>query len=377
VKEFERHAAAWRNPASVVANWAQAGEIDSRLLGYRVQGEWWESLHEQRITLFVTRETEHLVIALSHPAERPQVTFLPLPHPSGIAADRASMTVHVASTRNPNQIVSLRPSSHDGKPMLPADSRFFPGRLYLHDLALVGSALHGNAVGHNAIVRFEQSGAYGPVWWPQSIDGPDSPRFERNYLQLNSIAAGETLSQSFFSASSEQPSHRRPGHVNYPVDRRGVIFSGATREPVVRGLTRPHSARLRSSSLWVDDSGYGTFGPCQDGRLVPVMKLPGWTRGLAFVDRTAFIATSHVIPRFRAYAPGIDPRRTLCGVHAVDVPTGRLRGSLTWPSGNQIFGIDWMPDRCSEGLPFIVTERSQRRSRALFYDLRPFPPPSP
>ena len=97
-----------------------------------------------------------------------------------------------------------------------------------------------------------------------------------------------------------------PGQRNYPVDRRGVIFSGATREPVVRGLTRPHSARIWRRKLWVNNSGYGEFGTAGDGAFVTVARLPGWTRGLAFAGGYAFVGVSRVIPRFSAYAPGLD-----------------------------------------------------------------------
>ena len=82
------------------------------------------------------------------------------------------------------------------------------------------------------------------------------------------------------------------------MDRRGVIFSGVLRERMARGLTRPHSARVDDGRVWADNSGYGELGYAEDGRFIPVMHLPGWTRGLCFKDRVAFVGTSRVIPRF-------------------------------------------------------------------------------
>ena len=38
------------------------------------------------------------------------------------------------------------------------------------------------------------------------------------------------MAVSYFSASTDTVSARRPGHRNFAVNRRGVIFSGATRE---------------------------------------------------------------------------------------------------------------------------------------------------
>jgi len=209
------------------------------------------------------------------------------------------------------------------------------------------------------------------VWWPAAVDAPSGPDFRRNYLQLNSIAAGADLERSFFSASAERISSRRPGHLNFPVDQRGVIFSGKTREPAVRGLTRPHSARLHRRRLWVANSGYGELAYADGERSVPHARLPGWTRGLCFRGDVAFVGTSRVIPRFRRYAPGLDVDRSVCGVHAVDVPSGRVMGSLTWPSGNQIFAVDWLPRSSTLGFPFTATERSASRSaKLLFYSFR-------
>jgi hypothetical protein len=160
-------------------------------------------------------------------------------------------------------------------PLVPLRSRFLPGATYIHDLAMVGGTLHANAVGENAVIAVGEQ--VDRAWWPRCVEVDGRPAFDRNYIQLNSIAAGPSVEESFFSASSASISSRRPGQRNYAVDRRGVIFSGATREPLATGLTRPHSARLRDTEIWVDDSGYGRVGRIVDGGFDPVARLPGWT----------------------------------------------------------------------------------------------------
>ena len=351
---------------------------DADRLRHRARGRWWEVLAEAGVTLLVTREYEHLVLALSHAGDVPTVTFLPLAHPSGLAVDRERQRVFIAATRNPNEVYELAPVTgalprldvREGAcqttALVPVGSRFYPGSLYLHDLAIVAGALHGNAVGQNAVVRLEPEAVAVPVWWPACIDAGDGPLFGRNHIQLNSIAAGEELVSSFFSASTDAIGRLRPGHLNFPVDGRGVVFSGATREPVVRGLTRPHSARLHHGRVWVDDSGYGRLGVVDGGEFHEVTRLPGWTRGLVFHDGVAFVGTSRVLPRFRRYAPGLDVDRSTCAVHAVDVASGEVVGSITWPAGDQIFALELIPTTMATGLPFAV-RRSRRRDRDLFY----------
>jgi uncharacterized protein (TIGR03032 family) len=218
------------------------------------------------------------------------------------------------------------------------------------------------------VVRLDDDGTFERVWWPRCIETKRGPVFGQNHLQLNSIAGGPGPEASYYSASLDSLSQRRPGHKNFPVDRRGVVFDGATREPMARGLTRPHSARLHAGRVWVDNSGYGEFGFIRDGKLEVVTRLPGWTRGLCFAGGVAFVGTSRVIPRFRQYAPGLDVDASVCGVFAVDVSSGRVLGSLTWPCGNQIFAIDWLSETASTGFPFEARSRpASEKLKKLFY----------
>jgi uncharacterized protein (TIGR03032 family) len=302
-----------------------------------------------------------------------------MPHPSGIAVDRTATRVHVASTRNPNQVYELAPAAgvltradtdlepDAARPLVPVASQFYPGALYMHDLAFVGGRLHANAVGENAVVELEARGGWDRVWWPRSIEQDGRPDFSRNHLQLNSIAAGPTLARSFFSASAASPGRYRPGQLRFPVDRTGVIFSGKMREPIVTGLTRPHSARLHEGAIWADDSGYGNLVRVEAGAPETVARLPGWTRGLCFVGDVAFVGTSRVIPRFSRYAPGLDVARSVCGVHAINVSTGTILGSLVWPAGNQLFAVDWLPAAATAGLPFVAGRKPGARAKHLFY----------
>lgn len=150
-----------RDPAQIVSHWSKAGDVDPRLLEYEVQGEWWDVLAECGITLLVTREYENIVMAMQ---ATDRISYLSLPHPSGLVVDRRRMVVHIASTRNPNQIFDLVPiagmsdrldvlPSRTENELIPIRSRVFPGCLYVHDLAIISEHLYSNAVGENAVVR--------------------------------------------------------------------------------------------------------------------------------------------------------------------------------------------------------------------------------
>ena len=364
----------------VASQWLGAPAVDPDRLRYRATGRWWDVLAASGLTLLATREYEHLVMAIGIAAGAPSLSYLVLPHPSGIAFDRARGVVHVASTRNPNQIYDLRPATRvmrrtdvrlpalNGRPLIPVRTRFLPGCLYVHDLALIGGRLHVTAVGENAVVRILDDGRRQRVWWPRCIERSKSPIFDRNHLQLNSIAAGRGLRDSYFSASAAEVTRRRPGQRNFPVDRRGVIFGGATREPVVTGLTRPHSARLHRERLWVANSGYGELGFVDGNAFVPAVALGGWTRGLFLHRGIAFVATSRVLPRFTQYAPGLDAAKSHCGIHAVDIRSGEVLGSLFWPNGNQVFAVEGVPRTFTTGFPDAVGRKAAaHRATSLFY----------
>lgn len=376
---WSRHSAEWRDAAQICSQWREAAHVAPRLLEYTVTRNWWNVLREKGITLLVTREYEHLVMALSTTGGRPRVSYYPMPHPSGLAVDHKAHRVLLATTRNPNQVYTLKPVTSalersdmvappaDGGLLTPIASTFYPGSLYLHDLAIIGSSVYGNAVGHNAVARLGSEGGFDLVWWPKAVELSGKPVTDRNYIQLNSIAPGKSLANSYFTASSARMGRLRPGHLNYPVDGQGVIFSGRMREVICTGLTRPHSARLWDGKVWVANSGYGELGFASGGKLEVVARLPGWTRGLCILKDVAFVATSRVIPRYARYAPGLEIEKSLCGIHAVCCKSGKLLGSLEWPSGNQVFAIDWIDAAVSTGFPFEAHTRRQTRLPAFFY----------
>ena len=380
---WSRHSTNWREPAQIISHWRAPDRMDPVLFKNKVEGKWWDLLDQEGITLLVSREYEHLLMAMCADGAGPLVSYMPLPHPSGLTTDRATGSVYVASTRNPNQVYNLVPAkgivprsdrkceTAEGGLLFPKISRFYPGCLYIHDLALIGDVLYANAVGQNAVVCLNLDGSYEHVWWPKCIETQAGPAFDQNYLQLNSIASGGSLGTSFFTASADKISGRRPGHQNFPVNARGVVFSGATREPFVRGLTRPHSARILDESIWLCNSGYGEVGFVDGDRFLSIARLQGWTRGLCFCGRIAFVGISRVIPQYRQYAPGLDSKKSVCGLRAIDTKTGEVLGGLTWPSGNQVFSIDWIPRSVSRG---FVLSTNGRRARAweesLYYSFK-------
>lgn len=356
--EFQKKAL--RDPRDLWTCSLKSSGIRSETLKFHADKKIIELLAELNLTLFVSREYENLLISFFSDGSRIVQSFIPMAHPSGIACDRNLSLLYVASTRNPNIIYQFRPSEgvrssyqySNEQPMVVARKKYYPGAYYFHDLALISGELFANAVGMNGIVHLNlnQPDLEGLAWYPKCIEGKNGvARTEKNYIQLNSIAAGNSLSESFFSASGDKIGVRRPGHLNYPVNKRGVILSGKTRATLARGLTRPHSAKLYKSKIWVANSGYGEFGFVSGESFEPVIKLKGWTRGVCIYKDIAFVATSRIIPQFRHYAPGLTDTDNQCALYAISLITGNILGKLIWPSGNQVFAIDYFPRKTTCG----------------------------
>lgn len=375
----EHHASILRDPHQIVAQGIGTDHIAPEVFKQRVKGAWWDILEELGATVVVSREYEHLLMAYSAKGSDRQTSFQPLAHPSGLAFCADTDSLYAASTRNPNQVVRFGvsgapaiPSAEDHevfarRPLMPVNAQYYPGRLYLHDLALVGRTLFGTATGMNTVCALKPGESFLPAWWPKSVDVGGKPDTQMNYIQLNSIAATYSIGDSFFAASCAAPGRYRPGQLRWPVDKQGVVFSGRTRDVFATGLTRPHSLRIDGDELWVANSGYGEVGVVAQGEFNPVAKLPGWTRGLALTRKYVFVATSRVIPRFQAYAPGVDLEKSTCAIHVIDRKDGKVLGSVRWPYGNQVFAIELIPRAVSRGFATLVSQRRGKKQRQNLY----------
>jgi uncharacterized protein (TIGR03032 family) len=74
----------------------------------------------------------------------------------------------------------------------------------------------------------------------------------------------------------------------------GVLLDAVSGEVVLRGLSMPHSPRVRDGTVWLLNSGTGHLGWCdlQTARFEPVAFCPGYLRGMATIDRFAVVGLS-------------------------------------------------------------------------------------
>lgn len=132
--------------------------------------------------------------------------------------------------------------------------------------------------------------------------------------------------------------------------RGGQIMDVPSSEPVVSGLSMPHSPRWYRDRLWVLESGEGSIGVCDldTGEVETVARLPGFTRGLSFLGPLAFIGLSEV--RESATFGGLPLTGRLeerqCGVWVVNIETGQTIAFLRFEDlVEEIFAVLALPGR--------------------------------
>ena len=124
----------------------------------------------------------------------------------------------------------------------------------------------------------------------------------------------------------------------------GCILEVPSSRVVTEGLSMPHSPRMYRDRLWVLNSGKGelTMVDPNSGQQSTIATLPGYTRGMAIVDRYAFIGLSKIRETaIFGNLPICDRFDELkCGVAVVDLQTRKMISCLEFKSGvDEIFDV--------------------------------------
>ena len=310
--------------------------------------------------------------------ESPQVLnthFRRFPRPMGMAADPATGRLALGTDR---EIVEFRnmvamssrldpPGKHDAC-YLPRKSHI-TGNIDIHemawskgqrsedkDLGSKGPSAESASADHplsepdlwfvntrfSCLCTLDADHSFVPRWWPPFI----SSLGLEDHCHLNGLAMVD-----------ERPRYVTAlGDVDTPAGwrenkaRGGILIDVESGETIVHCLSMPHSPRWYHGRLWLLESGDGGFGAVDlaTGRYEPIVKMNGFTRGLAFCGPFAFIGLSQV--RESAVFSGIplvdriDERK--CGVAVVDLRSGQQVGFVHFQDAVQeIFAVEVLPHR--------------------------------
>ena len=140
----------------------------------------------------------------------------------------------------------------------------------------------------SCLATFDGVHSFVPRWRPPFVSAlsPD----DRCHLNGLAVSGGRPL---FVTAHgrTDDANGWREGKVGG-----GIVIDVPSGEVVLSGLSMPHSPRFVDGRLWLCDSGSGRVlvADPDTGAVETVAELPGFTRGLAFAGRVAFVGLSQV-----------------------------------------------------------------------------------
>lgn len=214
------------------------------------------------------------------------------------------------------------------------------GDIRIHELAWSGDTLWMVNTRFSCLATLDDKHSFVPQWHPHFIKNLTA----EDACHLNGMAVRDNK-PAWVSALgvSDEPGGWRTNKLNG-----GVLIDVASGEIATSGLCMPHSPRWHGDSLWVLDSGRG--GLCQvdavTGQRQLVTQLPGFTRGLAMVDRYAFVGCSRIreVSWFGGLPIQAGKQPLECGIWAVDLVTAQVVGWLKFDQGiDEIFDVQWLP----------------------------------
>ncbi len=236
------------------------------------------------------------------------------------------------------------PGKHDAC-FLPRASHF-TGNIQGHEMAYgAGGELWMVNTRFSCLCTLDRSASFAPRWRPPFVTALEPS--DRCHLNGMALVDGRPRYVTALGQTDE-PAGWRENKA-----RGGILMDVASGEVIARGLSMPHSPRWYAGRLWVCESGAGTLGYIDPatGRYEAIAEFPGFTRGLDFVGKFAFVGLSQV--RESAVFSGIPITQRLtedermCGVYVVDLTTGRVVAFQRFDTAVQeIFAVAVLSGRC-------------------------------
>ena len=298
-----------------------------------------ELLKQLGITIAVTTYQAGKLLFLREDSGKLNTHFRAFRRPMGLAVTRGRIAVGTSTEvwdfhDVPAVAAQLEPADRHDACYLPR-SAHFTGDILVHEMAWGGNDLWIVNTRFSCICMLDGIYSFVPRWRPPFITALAA----EDRCHLNGLAMVDGR-PAFVTALGQTDSAR-----GWRENKRdgGVLMAVPSGEVIVGGLSMPHSPRWHGGQLWLLESGTGTLGTVdrQTGRYQPMVELPGFTRGLDFCGRFAFVGLSQV--RETATFSGLPiterPERN-CGVWVVDVVEGKVVAFVRFEDAMQeIFAV--------------------------------------
>ena len=304
-----------------------------------------ELLSKANASLVISTYQAGKLILLRSQGETLNTHFISLPKPMGVAFNNGRLSV--GSGANVIDYFNMTDVGPKVEPINTHDSAFLPRRTHVtgdidihemgfdsdNELWIVNTKM-------SCLCTLHIDHSIVPRWRPPFISGYDLT--DRCHLNGLAMRDGKPKYVSALG-TSDQPAGWRENKAFG-----GMIMDVESNEMIVEGLSMPHSPRWYRNKLWVLESGAGQLITLDEktGEKTVIAQVPGFCRGIDFIDRYALIGLSEV--RETAVFAGLpltqreEDRK--CGVWIVDIETGDTVGFLVFSDGVQeIFSVQLVP----------------------------------
>jgi uncharacterized protein (TIGR03032 family) len=298
------------------------------------------------ISLWVTTyQAGKLVIARPEPGGV-NTHFRNFPKPMGLALDGDRLAIGTAMEiwefhNQPAVAAKLEPPEQHDACFLPRTAHT-TGDVQIHEMAWCEEELWFVNTRFSCLCTRSDLYSFVPHWRPRFV----SRLAPEDRCHLNGLEVVNGVPR-YATALGETDT---PGGWRVNKKEGGILMDVPANEVITRGLSMPHSPRWHDGRLWLLESGKGGIGVVDPERCryESVAELPGFTRGLDFCGRFAFVGLSQVRESavFSGLAITEKPAERACGVWVLDVVSGRTVAFLKFEDAVQeIFAVQVMPGR--------------------------------
>lgn len=223
---------------------------------------------------------------------------------------------------------------------------YVTGDLDVHDVVVEGQGrvVFANTL-FSCLATTSETHSFSPLWQPPFV----SELLPEDRCHLNGVALRDNRVRYVSCVSRTDTREGWRGQRQ----ESGCVIDVDSGEPIVEGISMPHSPRFHNESLWLLESGSGHLGyvDATDGEYVRVVFCPGYLRGLAFHGRFAVVALSK--PRVNRAFSGLELDKNLekaeasprCGLAIIDLERRQIAHWL-WIEGvvSELYDVVVLPD---------------------------------
>ena len=302
-------------------------------------------LNQANASLVVSTYQAGKLILLRADGESLNTHFVNLAKPMGVAFNKGRLSV--GSGANVIDYFNMANVGPKVEPVNTHDGAFLPRRTHvtgdidIHEMGFdKDDELWIVNTRMSCLCTLDINHSIVPRWRPPFISGYDLT--DRCHLNGLAMRDGKPRYVSALG-TSDNPAGWRDNKA-----AGGMIMDIENNEIIIEGLSMPHSPRWYREKLWVLESGAGQLVTVDEtnGNKTVIAEVPGFCRGIDFIERYAIIGLSEV--RETAVFAGLPlterEQDRKCGVWIVDIETGETVGFLEFSGGVQeIFSVQLVP----------------------------------